>query len=83
VELLLDRHLAEQGRVKLLEKRRPYTGEIQHLTREDPPALIEADQLRVEEGYHQGRVEAVREVQEDLEQFFIAGLAEAAREAWR
>jgi hypothetical protein len=83
VELLLDRHLAEQGRVDLLSRRRPYTREIRDLTPEDVPALIEADRLRAEEEYHRERTEFVREVQADLEQFFAAELAGAVREARR
>ena len=51
-ELLLDRHLAEQGRVDLLERKRPCTREIRDLTPEDLPALIEADRLRAEEEYY-------------------------------
>lgn len=83
VERLLDRHLAEQGRVDLLARRRPYTREIRDLTPEDLPALIEADRLRAEEEYHRERTEFVREAQADLEQFFVAELAEAVREARR
>lgn len=48
-ERLLDRYLAEQGRVDLVEKRRAYTKKIEELTPEDLPALIEADRLRAEE----------------------------------
>jgi hypothetical protein len=83
VERLLDRHLAEQGRVDLLARRHPYTREIRDLTPEDLPALIEADRLRAEEEYHRGRTEFVREAQADLEQFFVAELAETVREARR
>lgn len=83
VERLLDRHLAEQGRVDLLERRRPYTREIRNLTPEDVPALIEADRLRTEEEYHRERTEFVREAQADLEQFFVAELAETVKESRR
>jgi hypothetical protein len=83
VERLLDRHLAEQGRVDLLSRRCPYTREIRDLTPEDLPALIEADRLRAEEEYHRGRTEFVREAQADLEQFFVAELAETVKEARR
>jgi hypothetical protein len=83
VERLLDRHLAEQGRVDLLERRHPYTKEIRDLTPEDLPALIEADRLRHEEEYHRGRTEVVREVQADMEQLFVAELAETVKEAQR
>lgn len=81
MERLLDRHLAEQGRVDLVERRRPYTREIRDLTPEDLPALIEADRLRAEEEYHRGRTEFVREAQADLEQFFVAELTETVKEA--
>jgi hypothetical protein len=83
MERLLDRHLAEQGRVDLVERRRPYTREIRDLTPEDLPALIEADRLRAEEEYHRGRTEFVREAQANLEQFFVAELAETVKEAQR
>jgi len=83
MERLLDRHLAEQGRVDLVERRRPYTREIRDLTPEDLPALIEADRLRAEEEYHRGRTEFVREAQADLEQFFVAELAETVKETRR
>ncbi len=83
VERLLDRHLAKQGRVALLERRHPYTREIRDLSPEDLPALIEADRLRNEEEYHRGRTEFVREVQADTEQLFVAELAETGNEAQR
>jgi hypothetical protein len=83
MERLLDRHLAEQGRVDLVERRRPYTREIRDLTPEDLPALIAADRLRAEEEYHRGRTELVREAQADLEQFFVAELAETVKETRR
>ena len=81
VERLLDRHLAEQGHVDLLDRRHPYTREIRDLTPEDLPALIEADRVRAEEEYHRGRTESVRETQVDLEQFFVAELAKTVKEA--
>ena len=83
VELLLDRHLAEQGLVDLLERRRPYTRDVRDLTPEDLPALIEADRLRAEEEYHRGRTKFVREAQADLERFFASEPVEAAKEARR
>lgn len=83
MERLLDRHLAEQGRVDLVERRRPYTSKIRDLTPEDLPALIEADRLRAEEEYHRGRTEFVREAQADLEQFFVAELAKTVKETRR
>jgi hypothetical protein len=83
VERLLDRHLAEQGRVDLLERRHPYTREIRVLRSEDLSALIEAHRLRNESEYHRGRAEFVREVQADPEQFFVAELVETVRGARR
>jgi hypothetical protein len=83
MERLLDRHLAEQGRVDLVERRRPYTREIRDLTPEDLPALIAADRLRAEEEYHRRRTEFVRAAQADLEQFFVAELAETVKETRR
>ena len=83
MERLLDRHLAEQGSVDLLERGHPYTRAIRDLTPEDLPALIEADRLRNEVEYHRGRAEFVREVQAHLEQFFVAALVETVREARR
>ena len=68
-ERLLDRHLAEQGRVDLVEKRRAYTKKVQDLTPEDLPALIEADRWRVEE--ERERAEFVRDARSDLERLPI------------
>ena len=39
--------------------------------------------LRAEEEYHRGRTEFVREAQADLEQFFVAKLAETVKETRR
>jgi len=69
-ERLLDRHLAEQGRVDLVEKRRAYTKKVQDLTPDDLPALIEADRWRVEE--ERERAEFVRDARADLEQLPVA-----------
>ena len=69
LERLLDRHLAQQGRVDLLEKRRAYTKEIEELVPEDLPALIEADRQRAEEERRKRleREEFVQEARADLE----------------
>jgi hypothetical protein len=83
VERLLDRHLAEQGRVDLLQRRHPYTREIRDLTPEDLSALIEAYRLRDEEEYHRRRTEFVREAKAEFEQFSVAELAETVSEAQR
>ncbi len=64
-ERLLDRHLAQQDRVDLVEKRRAYTKKIRDLTPEDLPALIEADRWRVEE--ERERAQFVRDARADLE----------------
>ena len=83
MERLLDRHLAEQGRVDLLQRRHPYTRELRDLTPEDLPALIEAYRLRDEEEYHRRRTEFVREAKAQFEQFSVAELAETVSEAQR
>ena len=82
LELLLDRHLAQQGRVDLFQRRRAYTKKIEELTPEDLPALIEAERQRVEE---EGRKELererfLREARADLERLLANELAEV-REA--
>ena len=46
---LIERYLAEQGIVDLLERRHAYTKHIRDLTPTDLPALIEAERHRVEE----------------------------------
>ncbi len=80
-ERLLDRYLAKQGCVDLVQRRRTYTKKIQDLTPEDLPALVEADRQRDEE--ESERAEFVREAQADLERLFaaeLAGMAEAGKE---
>ena len=77
-ERLLDRYLAEQGYVDLLERRHPYRKKIGELTPADLPALIEADRQRGEEKREKER-EKVRfalETRADLEQLRILELAE-------
>ena len=75
VEQLLDRYLAEQGSVDLVEKRRAYTKKIQDLTPEDLPALVEADRRRVEESQEEReRAEFVREVRAGLERLRVTEL---------
>ena len=77
VERLLDRYLAEQGRVDLADKRRAYTKKIQDLTPADLPALIEADRLRAEE-YRKERelAELAQDVEEDLDQLHVIEFAQ-------
>ena len=67
-EQLLDRYLAEQGRVDLAEKRRAYTKQVEDLTSEDLPDLVEADRQRHEE--ERERADFVREAKVDLAQLF-------------
>jgi len=57
-ERLLERYLAEQGYVDLLERRRAYTKKIEDLSPEDLPALIEADRQKAEEEHQKGRERA-------------------------
>ena len=76
-ERLLDRHLAEQGRVDLVEKRRAYTKKVQDLTPDDLPALIEADRWRVE--VERERAEFVRDARADLERLPTVAAEEDAR----
>lgn len=57
-ERLLERYLAGQGHVDLLERRHPYTKKIEDLSPEDLPALIEADRQRTEEGHRKERERA-------------------------
>jgi hypothetical protein len=76
-ERILDRHLAEQGRVDLVEKRRAYTKKVRDLTPDDLPALIEADHWRVE--VERERAEFVRDARADLERLPIVAAEEDAR----
>jgi hypothetical protein len=68
-EQLLDRYLAEQGRVDLAEKRRAYTKNIEDLTSEDLPDLVQADRQRHEE--ERERADFVREAKIDLARLFV------------
>ena len=77
-ELLLDRYLAEQGYVDLLERRRAYTKKIEELVPTDLPALVEADRQRAEEERRKEREKAefAREARADLERLRVLELAE-------
>jgi hypothetical protein len=76
VEQLLDRYLAKQGKVDLVEKRRAYTKNIQDLTPDDLPALVEADRRRLEESQEEReRAEFIREVRAGLAQLRVTELA--------
>jgi hypothetical protein len=68
-ERLLDRYLAQQGRVDLVEKRRPYTKKLGDLTPQDFPALVKADRCRTEE--ERERAEFIRETQADLKRLVV------------
>jgi hypothetical protein len=67
-EQLLERYLAEQGSVDLLDRRHAYTKHIRDLIPTDLPALIEAERYRVKEYQdEQERAEFVEVVRRDLE----------------
>jgi hypothetical protein len=67
VNWLLERYLAEQGRVDLLKGRHLYTKDIRDLTPADLSALIEAEREKAEERREEReREEFVHEVREDL-----------------
>jgi hypothetical protein len=72
---LLERYLAEQGSVDLLERRHAYTKHIRDLAPTDLPALIEAERQRVEESEKEReRAEFVEVVRSDLERLeLVAG----------
>ena len=76
-EQLLERYLAEQGSVDLLERRRAYTKHIRDLPPTDLPAPIEAERCRVED-YQEERERAgfLEVVQSDLERLYVvAGMS--------
>jgi hypothetical protein len=72
---LLERYLAEQGSVDLIERRHAYTKHIGDLTPTDLPALIEAERHRVEEHQEEReRAEFVEVVHRDLDRLqLVAG----------
>lgn len=72
-EQLVERYLAEQGSVDLLERRHAYTKHIRDLTPTDLPALIEAERHRVEEHQKERqRAEFAEVVRSDLERLQLA-----------
>ena len=77
-ERLLERYLAQQGYVDLLERRRAYTKKIEDLSPEDLPALVKADRQRVAERQREGRqrAEFVEEALAELDLLLVVGLAE-------
>jgi len=74
-EQLLERYLAEQGSVDLLEKGHAYHKHIRDLTPTDLPALIEAERHRAEEYQKEReRAEFVEVMRRDLERLqLVAG----------
>ena len=72
---LIERYLAEQGRVDLFEGRHAYTKRIRDLAPTDLPALIEAERHRVKESQmEQERAEFVEVVRRDLDRLeLVAG----------
>ena len=71
---LLERYLAEQGSVDLLERRHAYTKHIRDLTPTDLPALIEAERHSEQEHQNQReRAEFVEVVSSDLERLQLVG----------
>ena len=65
---LLERYLAAQGSVDLLERRHAYTKHIRDLTPTDLPAVILAERHRVEEHQEEReRAEFIEVVRSDLE----------------
>ncbi len=78
-EQLLDRYLAQQGRVDLLKRRCAYTKDIRELTPDDLPALIEADRYRAEE-YRRAQEyeEFIRRMREELARLRVVEFAEPA-----
>jgi hypothetical protein len=78
-EQLLDRYLAQQGRVDLLKGRCAYTKNFRELTPEDLQALIKADQYRADE-YRRAQEDeqSIRRMREELDQLRVVEFAEPA-----
>src|SRR5919199_4613789 len=76
-EMLLDRYLAQQGYLDLLERRSASRKKVGELLPEDLPALIEADRQRTEEKRrtHSERAKFVEETRAGLEDLPILELA--------
>jgi hypothetical protein len=72
VEYLVDRYLAARDRVDLLGRKRAHTKNIQDLTSEDLPAVLEADRYRADEHRtERERADFVRQVVEEMDSLFI------------
>ena len=76
-EMLLDRYLAQQGYLDLLERRSASRKKVGELLPEDLPALIEADRQRIEEKRrtHSVRAMFVDEARAGLENLPVLELA--------
>jgi hypothetical protein len=76
-EMLLDRYLAQQGYLDLLERRSASRKKVGELLPEDLPALIEADHQRIEEKRrtHSEQAKFVEEARAGLEDLPVLELA--------
>ena len=81
LERLLDRSLAKQGYIDLVERGHPYTKKVEELAPQDLPALMQAERQRPLE-YWMGheRVEFVRAVRGDLQRLHVVELAQTVQE---
>ena len=68
-ERLLDRYLARQSRVDLVDGRRTYTKKLGELTPRELPALVEADRCRTED--ERERAEFIHQTQADLKRLLV------------
>ena len=76
-EQLLDRYLAEQGYVDLIDRGHPYRRKIGDLTPADLPGLVEADRERIEERRERHeRVKFVQDMQAAVDELQAGELAE-------
>src|SRR3712207_372657 len=76
-EQLLDRYLAEQGYVDLIDRGDAYRKKIGDLTPADLPPLVEADRERTEERRERReRAKFVRDMRAAVDQLQAGGLAE-------
>ncbi len=82
-EQLLDRYLAEQGYVELIDRGHAYRKKIADLTPADLPALVEADRERIEERRERRErakfVQDMRAAVDQLQAGELAEMVEASR----